>query len=200
MISTAWRIAIVLVAVVGLLVADNAVVYFTVQANLFVAAYFGAAVVRSRRAEPLAPVLRGAVTTWSIVTGLTYHFLLQSGSGPLPGLTVGPPSAMLTNWSLFLLHYVTPAMVLLDWIFVGPRRRTRWRDSLLWLSYPVGYGVIMTARAIAFPDVTVRYPYPFLDPAGQGWAGVLVTVLWMAAAIEVIGLVVVALDRLPRRG
>lgn len=197
MIAIVWRLAIVVVAVVGLMLGDAGLVYFTVQANAVVAVYFGTLVVAQLRGRRLAPRLRGGVTTWILATGIVYHVVIQAGANPIPGLFTGGPPELLSNWSPFLLHYVTPAMVLLDWIAFGPRRATRWSDSLLWAIYPLAYGAFMIVRGIALPSVDVRYPYPFLDPSGQGWSGVVSTVAWIVVAVVALGLVVVALDRLP---
>jgi hypothetical protein len=197
MIARIWRAAVVLVTITGLFIDDNGIVYFTIQTNLIVAVYFAALVWRG---SAFAPRWRGAVTTWIIATGLTYHFLLQGGASPFPGLAGADGAALLGNWSQFLLHYATPTMVTIDWLVFGPRRTTRWPDGFIWTAYPLVYGLFVIGRGVLLPDVATRYPYPFLDPTGQGWGGVVTTVVLILLAIGAIALVVIGLDWLPRPG
>lgn len=194
-----WRAAIVLVCLLGLSSGNHRLVFFTVQSNVIVFAYYAGALywmVRRGVPDVPAPRLRGGVTTWILTTALVSHVLLNGGASPLPGL-VDPDAAMaLSNQSLFLLHYVVPGMVLADWLFFGPRRVVRWRDALLWLIYPAAYAVVTLSRAVAFPTIADRFPYPFLDIDELGLGGAVLGMAQVVAVIAVIAILVVALDRL----
>lgn len=193
-----WRAAIVVAASLGLMSGEHRVAFFTTQSNIIVVAYFAIVVfhmLRSGQTDAAAPRLRGGVTLWIVITGLISHVLLSNLANPLPGLIVSDPAAALTNQSLFLLHYVVPVMVVIDWVAFGPRGVVRWRDGVCWLAYPVAYGVISIARAAWFPTVADRYPYPFLDPSQGGWAGVVAGLVPVIVISAVLAAGVIGLDR-----
>lgn len=197
-----WRAAIVLVCGAGLLTSAHRVVFFTTQSNIIVFAYLVAAIVtmvERRTSVPPAPRLRGGMVTWITVTFLVSHIILMGGANPLPGLVVADPARALENQSLFLLHYVVPVMVLIDWLVFGPHGLVRWRDGLLWVLYPIGYGLVMIVRGVLFPTVPDRYPYPFLDPTVAGWGGMLWGLLQVVLAVAVIAALIIGLDRLSAR-
>jgi hypothetical protein len=194
-----WRLAIVVCGVLGLLLGDHRIAYFTSQSNLVTVGYFAGALywmVHRGSTEPPAPRLRGAVTLWILITGLVSHILLNHGENPLPGLADADPAEALRNWSAFLVHYVVPVLVLLDWIAFGPHGVVPWRTLPLWILYPLGYGVVMEARAAAFPAVPSRYPYFFLDAAEHGYGWVAGQMVQLGVIFAVLGALVLGSDRL----
>lgn len=194
-----WRVAIVIVVLWGLVAGERRLAYFTTQSNVIVFAYFAGALywmVRRRTAAPPAPVLRGGVTTWILTTMVVSHVLLNHFENPIPGLFVTDPRDELANRAIFAMHYVVPLMVLVDWVAFGPHRVVRWRDAAWWLAYPAAYGFIFLWRALALPEVPDRFPYPFLDTDALGAFGSLLEMLRVVAYIAVLGLLVMALDRL----
>ena len=143
------RGAIVAALATGLLLGERLLPYFTSQSSIIALAYVVTTLVvmiQRRTSPPPAPRLRGAVTFWLLTTALISHILNNRGESPLPGLVVADPALAIDNWGLFLLHYVAPGLVLLDWALFGPHGIVRWRDTLLWLLYPIGYGVVMIAQ------------------------------------------------------
>ncbi|MFG6493513.1 Pr6Pr family membrane protein [Microbacterium sp. P03] len=193
-----WRILILVSCGVGLVTADHRVIFFTTQSNIIVFAYFSGALYgmgRRRTSDAPAPRLRGGVTLWITVTGLVAHFLLSGGANPLPGLFVPDPAEALTNQSLFLLHYVTPVLVLVDWVAFGPHRKVRWRDTALWVLYPVGYGVVVLVRAAAAPTIADRFPYPFVDFTSMAPGDLVIGLLRVIAIVVVLAFAIVGLDR-----
>ncbi|GLY00957.1 MULTISPECIES: Pr6Pr family membrane protein [Actinoplanes] len=195
-----WRAAIVVCVVVGLLSGEQRVLFYTCQSNLIVLGYFGAAVylmVRRRTPEAPAPRLRGPVTLWILITCLISHFVLNAGASPLPGLSDPDLAVATANRSLFLVHYVVPLMVVIDWVAFGPRRASPWRDLPWWLVFPLLYGVLSVFRAVVFPTAPFRYPYPFLDPGVQGgYGGVAVQMASLAVVFAVLGALLLGVDRL----
>jgi hypothetical protein len=194
-----WRIGIVLSAGLGLITGEGSLVYFTVESNVIVLGYFLATVYRmlvGRTVDAPAPRLRGAVTLYILITGLVAHIVLNHGASPLPGLTHGGGAARLQSWSLLLLHYTTPIMVVLDWLCLRPRNASRWRDLPLWLAFPLGYAALTLLRGALFPFFPNRYPYFFLDPAGHGYGWVGLQIAQLTVEFVVLGAVVVGLDRL----
>lgn len=194
-----WRVATLAVCLVGLSTGNHRLVFFTIQSNVIVFAYTAGALywmLRRGTTDAPAPRLRGGVTTWILTTALVSHVLLNGGASPLPGLVVADAAQALSNQTLFLLHYVVPGMVLVDWVLFGPRRAVHWRDGLLWLIYPAAYAVITLVRAIAFPTIADRFPYPFLNVDELGAVGVALGILQVVAVIAVIAVLVIGLDRL----
>ncbi len=194
-----WRLGIVLSAGGGLITGTSSLVYFTVESNVLVLGYFTAALYRmitQRTVDGPAPRLRGAVTLYILITGLVAHIVLNHGASPLPGLTHGSAADRLQSWSLLLLHYTTPIMVLLDWLCCRPRNASRWRDLPLWLAFPLGYAGLTELRAALFPFFPNRYPYFFLDPSGHGYGWVGLQIAQLTVEFVVLAALVVGLDRL----
>lgn len=192
-----WRILIVVSAATGLAIGVSSLVFFTIQSNVIVVAYFiGAAYWMLRRStdDAPAPRWRGAVVLYISITGLVAHILLMHGASPFPGLTSGPNQ--LQNWADFFCHYVTPIMVVIDWLVFKPRNTSRLRDIPLWLCFPIGYTALVLVRAALFPNYPNRYPYPFFDVAAHGYTWVFGQIAVLAVEFTIIAVVVVGLDRL----
>lgn len=196
------RVLIVGSGLVGLLADQYRMAYYTTQSNLITLGYFGGVLywmVRRNTVEPAAPRLRGAVTLWILITGLISHFLLEGGANPLPGLWIDDPAQQAVNWSRFLVHYVVPTLVLIDWVAFGPRRVSPWRDLWLWILYPLGYGVASVLRAIAIPTISDRYPYFFLDPTSHGYGWVAGQFVQLGLEFAALGAILLLIDRLRGR-
>ncbi|MFR9799569.1 Pr6Pr family membrane protein [Streptomyces sp. MS06] len=192
-----WRLAVALSAGTGLVTGTASLVYFTVQSNVIAFGYFGAAVywmLKRNSTEAPAPRLRGAVTLYLLITALVAHFVLNHGANPLPGLGPGPDR--LANWSTFFLHYITPVLVMIDWLVLRPRNASHLRDVPLWLAFPLTYAAVTLARAAMFPHFPNKYPYFFLDADKHGYGWVGLQVLQLTVGFTALALLVVALDRL----
>ncbi len=192
-----WRTAIVLSAATGLTLGTAPLVYFTIQSNVIVLGYFAAAVYWMNRrgtVDAPAPRLRGAVTLYILITGLVSHILLEHGASPLPGLFDGPDR--LAHWSSFFLHYVTPVMVIIDWLVLRPRNASQWRDIPLWLVFPLGYAGIVMARSALFSNYPTPYPYFFFDPTTKGYGYVWGQIALLTVEFVALAAVVIGLDRL----
>jgi hypothetical protein len=194
-----WRLIIVVCGVVGLLAAEHRILYFTSQSNLITVGYFTGSLywmVHRGTPDAVAPRLRGAVTLWILITCLISHFMLNHGANPLPGLADPDPATALFNRSLFLVHYVVPVMVLIDWVAFGPHRVVRWRDMPVWIVFPVGYGLIIEVRAAVLPAAPIPYPYPFLNAAEHGYGWVGGQFVQLGVIFLILGAIIVGLDRL----
>lgn len=194
-----WRIAIVLACVFGIMSQEWRLAFFTTLSVLIVLGYFSITLytmVRDSTTAPPAPRLRGGVTLWIVTTALISHVIVEGGASPFPGMVDPDPAVAVEYRSRFFMHYVIPAMVLIDWMVFGPHGIVKWRDALWWLLFPLAYGVISIARGQWFPDVSDRFPYPFFDPTISGWGGVALGLLEVVAANAVIAAGVIGLDRL----
>ncbi|WP_430782471.1 Pr6Pr family membrane protein [Actinoplanes sp. G11-F43] len=189
-----WRLSIVVAGVSGLYTADYGIVAYTTQSSIAVIVYYAGVLYWMHRrvtVEAAAPRLRAAVLSWVLLSGVVLHFVLAGGRSPLPGVFAGDAGEI----SSFLVHYVLPAMVLADWAVFRPFGTTRWPDLFAWTLFPLGYAAIALLRgALGF-----RYPYRFLDPTYQGWSGVGLWILLLAAGFLLIGALLIGVDRSRRR-
>jgi hypothetical protein len=117
--------------------------FFTIESNVIAVA---ALLVATR-----FPLLRGAATCYMTITGIVYISLL---SGVDVDLTF--------PWVNVIVHYLMPAVVVLDWfLFPGEVRTPMATTMALWTAYPIAYlGYTFIRGAI-----TGWYPYPFLNPS-----------------------------------
>ena len=139
----------------------NVFSYYTVQTNLFVAIVIALEIaLNSRRVgdHEILRILTGGVTLWIIVTASVYHFLLSSFYRP-SGL------ALLAN---VLLHYVTPLLMMIYWLFFEKKVRYRSFYPLIWAFYPLLYALVSIVRG----TITGFYPYWFLNPGAPYPSGI----------------------------
>lgn len=162
--------------------------YFTIITNLLTAVAFSAPVVAP--ASPIGrffarPSVRTGIVLYTSVTAATYILILEGLWDP-QGL----------QWTAdTTLHYVTPALFLLDWLAFTPKGTLRWRSVLPWLAVPLAFGAYTILRG----PFSGFYPYPFLDVPKLGMSRVLLNMAGMAAFFAVLGLVFVFLDGLMKR-
>ncbi len=139
--------------------------FFTVQSNILVSVYLlclGAAVFGNERAKKIAfsPMVRLAVTTYILVTGMVY-------CGGIPMKMTPPLSwdnfqhAMLGTVQVFH-HMIMPPFMLI--LFLIPPTDEKIQRKKLWIIgiYPFVYSVFSIVRgAGSNPQF---YPYPFYRP------------------------------------
>lgn len=96
----------------------------------------------------------------------------------------------LLPWVNFVLHYVMPVAVVLDWLLQPPSGPLRSRLVLLALVFPAIYLAYSIVRGVSIG----WYAYPFLDPAKAGGAGAVAAfALGIAATFLVLSGVLLAL-------
>ncbi|MFE0749591.1 Pr6Pr family membrane protein [Gordonia sp. NPDC058843] len=134
--------------------------YFTVLSNVFAAIVLLVGGLLAP-GTPAWEWLRGAATTCMVITGIVYALLLQN-------IDVDLTDA----WVNDVLHRFMPLVMLVDWIAVRARRLPE-RAWLTWLAIPFVYGVYTLIRG-PFVD---WYPYPFIDPRGQGYVSMTISLV-----------------------
>lgn len=139
--------------------------YFTVITNLVVAIAFTGIALDDRRlaSSPLA----SGVTLAILLVGVVYGLLLR-------GLVELSGGALVADW---LLHKVTPLLVLAYWILFVSKGHLRNRHPLLWAILPLIY----FAYALIRGKMEGSYAYPFMDPGHIGWAATAINGALMAA-------------------
>ena len=170
--------------------------YFTIDSNALAAVVMLCGAVLLARGRPdthTFAVVRLAVTTYMVITGIVYNLLLR-------GLLV---QGNVIAWSNEVLHLVGPVYLLLDWLFAPGRRALRSRDAVpalvfptVWLVYTLVRGPFATD---AFQPTDQWYPYPFLNPVTSAGGYGTVAVYCVGIAVAVVG-VAMGLAWISRRG
>ncbi|MFG3040130.1 Pr6Pr family membrane protein [Streptomyces sp. NPDC048330] len=202
--AAAFRGLIALAAATGVViecvVGDVLVVlsFFTVWTNILVALALSWGAVRAwTRRPPLPALWTGGVLLCITVVGLVFHLVLDN---PASSFDQAAEIARLTGARAVanqLLHTVTPLGTALDFLLLTAPGALRWRHAAQWLAVPALYLAFALVRgALLSPGAPARYPYPFVDVAVHGYAGVLVNVLVLGTAFFLLGLAIVGLDRI----
>jgi hypothetical protein len=140
--------------------------YFTNLSNLFavlvllLSVFFG-------KEEP-RDLVRYISTVNMTIVGLVFAVLLRN-------VDLGA----LLPWVNYVLHYVMPVAIVLDWLLSPPASRLRSRSVFLAMVFPSVYLTYVILRGAD----TGWYPYPFLNPANVGgYGGVATYACGIAAA------------------
>jgi hypothetical protein len=91
-----------------------------------------------------------------------------------------------------LLHYVTPALFLLDWLLFVPKGRVPWRTIFSALVFPlvyIGWTLLHGAQ-------TGWYPYPFVNVTELGLEKVLTNSAGLFGAFFAVTLSLTGINRL----
>ncbi len=139
--------------------------YFTNLSNLFAAFALLLSVFAGKgKSRDLVRYLSAVNMT---VVGLVFAVLLRN-------VDLGA----LLPWVNYVLHYLMPVAIVLDWLMSPPVSRAGSRNILLALAFPTVYLIYVIVRGAD----TGWYPYPFLNPAQVGgYGGVATYALGIAA-------------------
>ena len=132
--------------------------YFTNLSNLFAAFVLLLSVFSSSSAS--RDHVRYASTVNMTVVGLVFAVLLRN-------VDLGA----LLPWVNFVLHYIMPVAVVLDWLVRPPVSRLKAKNILLAMVFPAAYLAYVMLRGAS----TGWYPYPFLNPSNVGGYGGVAT-------------------------
>ncbi|MFI6866852.1 Pr6Pr family membrane protein [Nocardia sp. NPDC050406] len=154
--------------------------YFTIQSNVLgvlVLLIGGLRDPRSHRWQ----LFRGAATLYLVITGIIYAVLLAD------------IDVMLSDqWINTVQHRVLPIVLFVDWLLVAGRLAVSGRLVGLWLVYPIVYGVYSLVRG----PIVDWYPYPFLDPRGQGYVSLALGLAILVVVFALLAVAVAAVDGL----
>jgi hypothetical protein len=159
--------------------------YFTILTNGLVAvSMLVPTIAPASRAGQLLnrPSVRTMNTSYSAVVALVYFFFLRNVGGD-------------EDWELLadrLLHYVVPAMVMIDWLVFGSKGHVPWTIVGTSLVVPILYG----AWTLLHGALTGWYPYSFFDVTRIGYAKTLVNFAAFLCMFVAMALALFLLDRL----
>ncbi|MCX5013113.1 Pr6Pr family membrane protein [Streptomyces sp. NBC_00555] len=202
-VPAAFRALISAAAVTGLVIecaygsVPVVLSFFTIWTNIAVAVVFGLSAVRAWRERPdVAPLYRGGVLLFILVTGLVFHLVLANPSSPFNVLEDLDKLAGAKAVSNQLLHTVTPVGAVLDFLLLTAPRTLRPRHAVQWLAYPLAYVTFALVRgALLAPGTKSRYTYPFIDVAQYGYGRVALNAVVLGIVFYALGLALVAADR-----
>jgi len=134
----------------------NFFAYLTIQSNiLFLVVTLIAAVVALCGHDDAAWLDLARVTVLSLTVSCGIIFALIIEQSGERGFRIDVP------WSDVFLHFVLPAVAILDWIIGPGRGASPWRSVAIVLVFMIGWGLVTLARG----PIVGWYPYFFLDPA-----------------------------------
>ena len=138
--------------------------FFTIQSNCLSAAILiiSALALAAGRSDKKIAMLRGANTLNMVVVGVTFSLLLAD---------LEDTEFTAVPWDNTVLHYIVPIAVAVDWLLDVPQVRIPFKQTVVWLAFPSAYLIYSLIRG----PIVNWYPYPFLDPADQGYDGVAIT-------------------------
>ena len=161
--------------------------YYTILSNILCLAFWGALLLGVR---PSAAV-RGAVAMSILLTMVVYHFMLAGSHAYVLEESFSYMRA--ANW---LVHYITPTLMVLDFLLLGERESIGALAPVCWTVVPLCYLIFALIRGLSgvpIGGMNSAYAYFFIDPAQgmilkapQGYAGValnslLISVVYIAA-------------------
>jgi hypothetical protein len=125
--------------------------FFTNLTNIFAATVLIAGAIHIlRRKEPTETddIIRGSATVAIAIVGLVFGLLLsQMDNDMIP-------------WTNFVVHYLMPVVMVLDWLLHPPQSKLLLKHIWFWLIYPITYLIYSLIHGAA----TNWYPYWFIDP------------------------------------
>lgn len=132
--------------------------FFTVLTNLLAALVLSAYAAGSRFSGHrwlTAPVTQTSTAAAITIVGLVYFFILRQLWRPQGAQFLADVA----------LHYVVPALMVMFWALVVPRRALAWHDAPWLFVYPLVYLVYVFVRG----EVFGLYPYHFVDVSKIGY-------------------------------
>jgi hypothetical protein len=158
--------------------------FFTILTNLFVAAGYTFPLLAPASAPGryfASASARGSAAVYIVVVGAVYTLLLSQLYHP-------------HGWAKFadvLVHDVAPVFYIIYWFIFASKEDLRWKDSILWLGYPLGYLVWTLLRGA----LVSSYPYPFMDVTTLGYKRMLFNAVILTVIFLALGFIVILIAR-----
>lgn len=133
--------------------------YFTNLSNIFAAVVLllGAFyLIQHREPSITYDLIRGAAVVGMALVGIVFGLLLRDED-----------LGSLLPWVNFVLHYLMPVMMVVDWLYAPPKTKLVFAQTWTWLIFPFLYLVYSLIRGA----IVGFYPYPFFNPAKVGGYG-----------------------------
>lgn len=148
--------------------------FYTNLSNLLVLVYeLALAIAAGFPHSAVLRLLTGSTLSFSmalctLVTHLVYQFILVPDA-KRNGKRFADFGASFGN---LCVHYLTPLLVVAQWLLLADKSSLGWRSALWWLTLPLAYFVFAMLRGRSGKPIGhthLVYPYPFLDLPRLGW-------------------------------
>ena len=159
--------------------------YFTILTNILAAVTYTAVWINPATGwlkKFVMPSRISAVTVYMTVVGIIYNTILRN-LRPIYGVELIVDE---------FLHVILPLSILFFWIFFVRRSELKWKMALTWLSYPLGYILLV----MLVGALTGFYPYPFADAGKLGYPMALTNGFWVLTGFLVLSLVLIGLGKI----
>jgi len=161
--------------------------YFTIETSLMnIVVFVVGGVLALRRASDtvLFTTVRMVTLTYAIVTAGVYNLLLRDDS-PSQGFQA-------LGWPSEVMHVWMPLLIVLDWLVSPGRPGLAWRRLSVVMIYPVAWLAYSLVRGAVSNGI---YPYPFLDPATDGWGSVIAYIVGLSVGLLALAALAIAYSR-----
>ncbi|RDG29684.1 hypothetical protein DV872_20440 [Oceanispirochaeta sp. M1] len=169
--------------------------FFTIQSNLILAIYWILSPLVRKKSHPVFSLV---VTTNMVITGSIFIMLIDEGFTDklylmLENKIISSMVHYISMASSIITHYMMPALALLDFLVFVDLGTLKPGRKIFVLIYPICYFIFH----LIYSSLSGNFIYPFFDPDFVG-GNVLVVLLTlgMVAAVFLIGIGLVALNRL----
>lgn len=142
-------------------------------------------------------LIKGGLVITIAITAIIYHIALAPGGFQMDALQNSISNKMLAN---FLVHTVSPLLVLLDYILFDEKGHFKFFYPILWLIQPLNYVVYVYTYSNlggSFYNIggSRQFAYFFLDYNELGYMGVLKWLLIIILGILIISEILLILDK-----
>jgi hypothetical protein len=155
--------------------------FFTILTNLLVALCL-TLVACEQHDESLwnKPATQTSLALYILVVAIVYAAVLQ-------GLWTPSGLEYITDR---MFHAVLPLLYVIFWLLLTPKGSLRLIDQISWQAYPLTYLFYTLARGALIG----AYPYPFLNVAQEGYAGVLLNSFYLLVLFLILGTLLIIVD------
>jgi len=161
--------------------------YFTILSNILAAATFTFIWINPTTGwmkKFVMPSWISAVTVYMTVVGIIYNTVLRNL------LTLYGAGFIVNEF----LHVILPLSILFFWILFVRRSELKWKMALTWLSYPLGYILLV----MLVGSQTGFYPYPFADAGKLGYPKALTNGFWVLTGFLVLSLLLIGIGKIKK--
>ena len=143
-------------------------------------------------------VLKGSAIIATLVTMLVYNFVL------IPYLQNNDVNYQIFSLKDVLVHYVTPILIMLDYLIFDKKGKYRPTDLLPLIIYPVGYIIyviiyVSLGGRFTLTGVASKFPYFFFNYETQGIPLTVLILFLLTSMFYGLGALLFSLDRFLKR-
>lgn len=176
--------------------------YYTLQSNIICLIVFLIFEIQEMKQKEykneIYYLVKGGIIIMILITAVVYRFALAPGGFEMTSLKQSVSNKIVAN---FLVHTLSPILVLFDYILFDEKGKFKKYYPMIWIFIPLQYVIYVytySASGGEFYSIggSRKYAYPFLDYEMIGYNGVIVSILFLAIAILILSYVLILYDNL----